>query len=222
MYVTRLDLTLPTTRAVEFQRQNDRRSELLREQPGFRTSLLLNSLGYPVMQMSPMYFQTTKFVLLTEWESEQAAVACFDRADWREFAAEHRSEALFEPQEPAQPYEPLEQFGKVVDRAPFAWLVGFEVDATRERVVGLEGELRELLQGYHEELRPFVEGRLLRDAAAPDRLLLVLLLTGQTEFPPGEGIADLEPLRGGLFPDADIGGRAIPEGFQVVSLVRAA
>ena len=214
MYVTKVDLTLRTTRAVEFQRQNERRVEALRSQSGFIGSLVLNSLGYPVMQMSPMYFHTTKFVVLLQWESAAAADTCFASAAWQEFAEAHRSEQLFTPQVPVERYETLQRLGRVVDRAPFAWLV--TVDG------GNEGDLRALCERYRDRLAPFVESRLLGDLDTPGRYVAVLLLTGQTEFPPGQAVPAIEQFRLERFPDNATTGQLVPEGFQVVHLVETA
>lgn len=226
MHVRKIDITLRTTRAVEFQRQNDRRVVALQQQPGFLGCLVLNSLGYPVMQMSPMYFQTTKFVVITQWESAQAADACFASEAWRAFAEEHPSEQLFTPQEPEEQYETLHQCGRAVDRAPFAWLVSFDGGGSAERASTLADTLADdavrLCELYGEHLTPFIEGRVLQAAGSPGRVLAVLLMTGQSEFPPGRDVPALQPFLDEHVPETAIGERIIPEGFQVVHLLSPA
>ena len=220
MHVIRTDVVLRTTRAVEFQRQNERRVQLLEQQPGFTGSLVLNSLGYPVMQMSPMYFQTTKFVVLTEWHSAAAADACFASEAWREFAETHRSEALFNEPDKLLHYETVQELKRSPDRAPFAWFLEVAGGPGRDSKT-LEGQLRELCTRYEAHLGPLVESRLLssQDAGAA-RYLVVLLLKGQSEFPPGESAPEIAEFRTATFPDDDPAFQLVPEGFQVAQSVR--
>ena len=215
MHVTKTEFTLPTARAVEFQRHNERRAELLRQQPGFRGNMLLNSLGYPVMQMSPMYFRTTKYILLMQWDDAVAAEDCFRGPDWRDFTEQRSSERLFAPETPAEQYDTLDEYGRAVDGAPFGWLMQFDRTGSPE-ADALSSEVAELFARYQEQLPGFRQGRVLTQSRTPGHVLGVLLLSGQSEFPPGQAVPELAALERERIPEGDVGTRLVPEGVQVV------
>lgn len=214
MYVIRTEMTVLTTRAVEFQRQDDRRVEFLQAQPGFLGELLLNSLGYPVMQYSPMYFHDTRYVLFTYWESSEAASACFGSGLWAEFQGLHPSEALYAP-ERTTAYHLLEEETRYGD-ARFAWT--FEVRQGERGVSRVA--IEELVSVYREQFALLVRGQLLQQADDPSAYLVVLALVGQTEdFPPGLEVPSVAAFFAPWLADDAAVEELAPEGLQIVQQI---
>lgn len=216
MHLIRTDFSLLTTRATEFQRQGDRRASALEGQPGYRGMFLLNSLGYPVMQMSPMYFHRTRYVMYTLWDSAAAAEACFASDDWDRFSVRHDSEELFRAHESQHHYESLQELDAHGDHAPFAWMLSRDASGSAEDTRGTRESLTALGEAYREHLPGFVESYLLEDAATPGNFVLLSLLTGQTGFPPGADVPAIRELYEARFPDVADAEELTPEGFNVV------
>jgi hypothetical protein len=214
MYVIRTEMTVLTTRAVEFQRQDDLRTEFLRAQPGFVGELLLNSLGYPVMQYSPMYFHDTRYVLFTHWESAEAASACFGGGLWGEFETLHPSETLYAP-ERTTAYHLLDEQWRHGD-ARFAWT--FEV---RQGERGTSrADIEQLVARYRESFGLLVRGQLLQQADDPSAYLIVLMLIGQTdEFPPGIEVPSIASFFAPWLAEDAAVEELAPEGLQIVQFI---
>ncbi|MEI6665690.1 MAG: hypothetical protein WCL53_06000 [Chloroflexota bacterium] len=214
MYVIRTEMTVPTTRAVEFQREDDARLEFFQAQPGFHGELLLNSLGYPVMQYSPMYFHETRYVLLTSWESTEAASACFGGGLWGEFCDLYPSEALYEP-ERTTAFHVISTESRYAN-ALFAWT--FEVTQGERRTsrMAIEG----LASLYREQFGLTVHAQVLQQADAPESYLVVLALVGQTDgFPPGVEVDSIRAFFAPWLADDAAVEELAPEGFQIVQHV---
>jgi hypothetical protein len=214
MYVIRTEMTVPTTRAVEFQREDDRRLEFLQAQPGFFGELLLNSLGYPVMQYSPMYFHDTRYVLFTHWASSDAASLCFGGGLWGEFQGLSPSEALYEP-ERTTAYHLVSEESRFGD-ARFAWTLEVRQG---ERGVSRTA-IESLVATYREQFSLLVRGQLLQQADDPSSYLVVLALLGQTdEFPPGVEVPPIAEFFAPWLADGAMVEELAPEGYQIVQQV---